>query len=101
MERMMVNWKKAVVIGSLTAGALLLIKGKRPAGAAIATVGLVVLATEYPDHFEHIWDNAPEYIARGAQIFSTVQRMAERFADEAQRGGVAGALRDIGSQYAG
>src|SRR3954454_10807670 len=101
MEMMMVNWKKAVVIGSLTAGALLLIKGKRPAGAALATVGLVVLATEYPDHFEHVWDNAPEYISRGAQIFSTVQKVAERFADQVQQGGVAGALREIGSEYAG
>jgi hypothetical protein len=97
----MVNWKKAVVIGSITAGALLLIKGRRPAGAALATVGLVVLASEYPDQFEHVWDNAPDYIARGAQIFSTVQKVAERFADEAQRGGIAGALREIGSEYAG
>ncbi len=97
----MVNWKKAVVIGSITAGALLLIKGRRPAGAALATVGLVVLASEYPEQFEHVWDNAPEYISRGAQIFSTVQKMAERFADEAQRGGVATAIREIGSQYIG
>jgi hypothetical protein len=97
----MVNWKKAVVIGSMTAGALLLIKGKRPAGAALTTVGLVVLATEYPEHFEHIWENAPEYISRGAQIFSAVQRVAERFADEAQRGGITGALREIGVHYGG
>ncbi len=97
-ERMaMVNWKKAVVIGSMTAGALLLIKGNRAAGAALATVGLVVLAAEYPDQFEHVWDNAPEYISRGAQIFSTLQRTAERFADEAQRSGVAGALREVTS----
>lgn len=97
----MVNWKKAVVIGSVTAGALLLIKGRRPAGAALATVGLVVLASEYPEQFEHVWDNAPDYISRGAQIFSTVQKVAERFADEVQRGGVAGALREIGTEYVG
>jgi len=97
----MLNWKKAVVIGSVSAGALLLIKGHRPAGAALATVGLVVLASEYPGQFEHVWDNAPEYISRGAQIFSTVQRIAERFADEAQRSGVGGALREIGSEYSG
>jgi hypothetical protein len=95
----MVNWKKALVIGSVTAGALLLIKGRRPAGAALTTVGLVVLATEYPEHFEHVWNNAPDYISRGAQIFSTVQKIAERFAEEAQHSGVAGALRQIGSEY--
>jgi hypothetical protein len=96
-----VNWKKAVVVGSVTAGVLLLIKGHRPAGAALATVGLVVLASEYPEHFENVWDNAPEYISRGAQIFSTVQKIAERFAEEAQRGGVGGALREISSEFAG
>jgi hypothetical protein len=97
----MVNWKKAAVIGSMTAGTLLLIKGHRPAGAALATVGLVVLATEYPEQFEKIWENAPDYISRGAQIFATVQRVAERFAEEAQTRGAAQALRDITSQYAG
>lgn len=97
----MVNWKKAVVIGSVTAGALLLIKGHRPAGAALATVGLVVLATEYPDHFEQVWNNAPEYISRGAQIFTAVQRIAERLSEETHRGGFAGAIREISSEYAG
>jgi hypothetical protein len=97
----MVNWKKAVVIGSVSAGALLLIKGHRPAGAALATVGLVVLASEYPEQFEEFWDNAPDYISRGAQIFSTVQKVAERFADEAGRHGMVGALREVGADYIG
>ncbi|HWR16442.1 MAG TPA: hypothetical protein VN577_16585 [Terriglobales bacterium] len=97
----MVNWKKAVVVGSVAAGALLLIKGRRAPGAALTTVGLVVLASEYPEQFEQFWDNAPDYISRGAQIFSTVQKIAERFADEAQRHGVSGALREVGSEYMG
>jgi hypothetical protein len=95
----MVNWKKAVVIGSVTAGALLLIKGHRGPGAALATVGLVVLASEYPEQFEHLWDNAPDYISRGSEIFSTVQRIAERFADEARRGDISGALREVRTGY--
>lgn len=95
----MQNWKKAVIGGSLAAGVLLLLKGKRSLGAAAATAGLVVLASEYPDQFEEFWDNAPEYISRGAKIFSTVHRVAERFADEASRHGVGEALREVGSQY--
>jgi hypothetical protein len=93
------NWKKAVIAGSVAAGALLLIKGKRSAGAAVTTAGLVLLAAEYPEQFEHIWENAPDYISRGSQIFTTVQRIAERFADEASRHGMAGALREVGSDY--
>ena len=94
----MSKWKQAVVIGSLSAGALMLIKGKRPAGVAMATVGLVLLAGEYPEKFETVWENAPEYIARGTQIFQTLSRLAERFAEEAGERGVGGALREA-AQY--
>jgi hypothetical protein len=97
----MPNWKKALVIGSLSAGALMLIKGRRPTGLICASVGLAVLAAEYPERFETVWENAPEYVARGTQIFSTLSRLAERFTEEAGRRGVASALREIGAEYAG
>ena len=96
----MPNWRKALVIGSLTAGALMFIKGRRPAGIALATVGLAVLAAEYPDKFEAAWERAPQYIYRGTQIFSTLSRIAERFADEASRRGALEAFRDISAEYA-
>jgi len=96
----MLKWKKALVIGSLSAGALMFIKGHRPAGVALASVGLVVLAAEYPDKFETAWEQAPEYIYRGTQIFSTLSRIAERFADEASRHGAIEAFRDISAEYA-
>ncbi|MGZ4811285.1 MAG: hypothetical protein ACXVZR_07145 [Terriglobales bacterium] len=96
----MPNWRKALVIGSLSAGALMFIKGHRPAGVALATVGLAVLAAEYPEKFESVWENAPDYIYRGTQIFSTLSRIAERFADEASRRGAIEAFRDISAEYA-
>ena len=95
----MQNWKKAVIAGSVGVGALLLIKGKKSLGAAATTAGLVLLASEYPEEFEHIWANAPDYISRGSKIFTTVQRLAERFADEASRNGMAGAMRAVGNEY--
>ncbi|HET7184888.1 MAG TPA: hypothetical protein VFI82_09380 [Terriglobales bacterium] len=96
----MPNWRKALVIGSLSAGALMFIKGHRPAGVALASVGLAVLAAEYPEKFESVWENAPDYIYRGTQIFSTLSRIAERFADEAGRRGAIEAFRDISAEYA-
>ncbi len=96
----MPNWRKAVVIGSLTAGALMIIKGHRPAGIAMATVGLAMLAAEYPEKFERVWEEAPEYVYRGTQIFSTLSRLAERFADEASRRGAIEAFKDISADYA-
>ncbi len=95
----MTSWRKALVIGSLSAGALMLIKGHRPAGIVLATVGLAVLATEYPDKFERIWEEAPEYVYRGTQIFSTLSRIAERFAEEAQQRGLRTAIHDVSAEY--
>jgi hypothetical protein len=84
----MQNWKKAVVIGSLTAGALLAIKGKRSAAVILGTTGLAVLAAEYPEKFESVWEHAPEYVSRGAQIFAVLSKLSERLADEAARRGL-------------
>jgi len=94
----MQNWKKAVIAGSVAAGVIMILKGKRSLGAAAATGGLVLLASEYPEQFEQVWENAPEYISRGAQIFQTVQRLAERYANEAGEG-VGNALRAVGDEY--
>lgn len=48
----MQNWKKAVIFGSIGAGAVLLMAKRRPAGMALAAAGLAVLASEYPEKFE-------------------------------------------------
>lgn len=81
----MQTWKKAVIVGSLGAGAVLAITGRRPIGIAVMAGGLAVLASEYPEKFEDIWENAPEYVNRATKIFMTLQQISERFADEAQR----------------
>jgi hypothetical protein len=96
----MPNWRKGLVIGSFAAGALLIIKGHRPAGIAAATVGLAILASEYPEKFEDIWEQAPDYIYKGTQIFATLSRVAERFAENASERGLSDAFQDIREQYA-
>jgi hypothetical protein len=58
-----------------------------------------MLAAEYPEKFEQLWAQAPEYLYRGTQIFSTMSRIAERFAEEAQRRGMMGAAHEVGSEY--
>ena len=83
----MENWKKALIIGSVGAGAVLFFTGRRSIGAAVAAGGLAVLASEYPERFEAIWDNAPEYLQRGTQIFATLQKIGERFAEAAEERG--------------
>ncbi len=95
----MKNWKRALVFGSLGAGALLLITGRRPAGMAVATVGLAVLASEYPESFERVWAQAPDYVTRGIQIFQTLSSIAERFAEHASERGIEGAWSEMRQHY--
>jgi hypothetical protein len=80
------NWKRALIFGSLGAGAFLFATGRRPVGLAVAGVGLATLAAEYPEKFEQLWEQAPEYLSRGNQIVTAVSRMLERYAEH-QAGG--------------
>jgi hypothetical protein len=94
----MTNWKRALIFGSLGAGAVLFFTGRRPAAVAATTVGLAVLAAEYPEKFESVWENAPEYVTRGIQIFQTVSQIAERLAEQAAQRSAA-AYHEISSEY--
>jgi hypothetical protein len=94
----MTNWKKALVFGSLGAGALLFLTNRRPAAVAVTTVGLAVLAGEYPEKFEGVWEHAPEYVTRGVQIFQTLSQIAERFAEQAAQRQAA-VYNEIGPEY--
>jgi len=94
----MQSWKKAVVFGSIGVGAALIITGRRPLGMACTAAGLAVLASEYPEKFEAVWGNAPDYLQKGIQIFATLQKLGEGFAEEAERRSVS-AWREVRSQY--
>jgi len=94
----MQSWKKAVVFGSIGAGVMLVVTGRRPLGMAFTAAGLAVLASEYPEKFEAVWENAPDYLQKGMQIFATLQKLGEGFAEEAERRSVS-AWREVRSQY--
>lgn len=94
----MQNWKKAVIFGSIGTGAVLVLTGRRPVGMAVAAAGLAVLASEYPEKFEAVWENAPDYLQKGIQIFGTLQKLGEGFAEEAERRSVK-AWRDVREEY--
>lgn len=81
----MQNWKKALVYGAVGAGAVLALTGRRKVGIASIAGGLALLASEYPERFEAIWENAPEYVDRASQIFAALSRMSEKFAEDAER----------------
>ena len=78
------NWKRALIFGSLGAGAFLIATGRRPVGLVVAGIGVATLAAEYPEKFERLWEQAPEYLSRGNQIVTAVSRMLERYAEHQQ-----------------
>lgn len=94
----MQSWKKAVIFGSIGAGTVLIFTGRRSMGMACAAAGLAVLASEYPEKFEDVLGNAPEYLQKGMQIFSTLQKIGENFAEEAERRSVR-AWRDVRADF--
>ena len=94
----MQNWKKALIFGSLGAGAILIVAGRRGVGMGLAAAGLTVLASEYPEKFEAVWENAPDYLHKGMQIFGTLQKLTENFAEEAERRSL-NTFRDMRSQF--
>ena len=68
----MENWKKAVLVGSAGAAAILIAKRKRPAGFLAAGIGLVILAGEYPRAFDRIANLTPHGKIRHADhLFPT------------------------------
>ncbi len=74
----MESWKKAIIAGSIGAGAILFMK-RRFAGGVLATgVGLAVLASEYPEKFEAARQRLPEYFERGMQVMEMASRAGRR-----------------------
>lgn len=92
------NWKKVVVFGSVGAGVLLFLSGRRTFGAALAAGGLAVLASEYPEKFEGLIEDAPDYLHKGMEIFASMRKVGEGFVEEAERRGMK-AVRDMQEQF--
>jgi len=83
-EPMKRDWKRFLIFGAFGAAAYFLLSGKRAAGLASAGVGVAALASEYPEKFEQVWNQAPEYIDRGHRIVNGIQALVERISEHAQ-----------------
>lgn len=81
----MENWKRAVIAGSAGAAAILLLKGKRPAGVLAAGVGLAVLASEYPEKFSRIREEIPAYVQQGTRFIDMAMQIGSKIGDLVER----------------
>jgi len=82
------SWKKAVVLGSIGAAAILFMKKRYPAGVLATGVGLAVLASEYPEKFEKVRRALPDYFERSMQVMEMAGRAGRRITQAAQRSAV-------------
>ena len=94
----MQSWKKVAVFGAVSLGAALILTGRRPLGLAFAAGGLALLASEYPEKFEDLLEDAPDYLNKGMEIFATLKKVGEGFIEDAERRSV-NAARDLRAQF--
>jgi hypothetical protein len=76
------DWKKTLMIGSFAAGAILFLTGRRPAGLAVAGIGVATFAAEHPEKFEELWQRMPEYIEKGSKFVDMASTFLERMGQE-------------------
>ncbi|HLW55509.1 MAG TPA: hypothetical protein VKW06_21960 [Candidatus Angelobacter sp.] len=87
------DWKKGLIYGSFAAGAILFITGRRPAGMAVAGLGLATLIAEHPDKFEDLWHRMPDYIDKGGRLLDRAASLIELLGQEGRAG-----VRNIASR---
>jgi len=92
------SWKKVAVFGAVGLGVALLLTGRRPLGLAFAAGGLALLASEYPEKFEDLLEDAPDYLNKGMEIFATLKKVGQGFIEDAERRSV-NAARDLKAQF--
>jgi len=81
----MENWKRAVIAGSVGTAAILLAKGRRPAAVLAGSVGLAVLASEYPGEFARIREELPSYVRQGTRFLDLAIRIGGKIEELDER----------------
>lgn len=80
------SWKKALVMGSIGAAAILFMKKRYPAGVLASGVGLALLASEYPEKFDRVRRSLPEYFDRSMQVMEMAAKAGRRITEAAGHG---------------
>jgi hypothetical protein len=76
------DWKKILIFGSFAAGAALFLTGRRPAGLALAGIGVATLASEDPEKLHELWRKLPEYVDRGGRLVETAADILDKLIEQ-------------------
>ena len=85
MEDSLEGWKRLAVWGSIAAGGVLLMTGRKTAGLVLAGAGLAALAAENPEKFEEVWERGPQYVKHATRLMSMLGVLGDYFADRTRR----------------
>lgn len=77
----METWKRAVIAGAAGTAAMLALKGRRPAAVLVGSVGLAVLASEYPHQFARIREELPSYVQQGTKFLDMAIRIGGKIGE--------------------
>jgi hypothetical protein len=91
----MENWKLAVIAGATGTAAVLLVKGRRPAAVLAGTVGLAVLASEYPGEFARVRAELPSYMRQGTRYLDLAIKVGRKI-EQVTDGRAALAFEELG-----
>jgi hypothetical protein len=89
------SWKKALLLGSVAAAAVLFLKKRYPLGVLATGVSLAMLASEYPEQFERVRQSLPDYFERGMHVMKMAGQAGKRITEAAGQG-AAGVWDEIG-----
>ena len=81
----MENWKRAVIAGAAGTAAVLALKGRRPAAVLVGSVGLAVLASEYPGQFVKIREELPSYVRQGTRFLDLAMKIGRKIEELAEK----------------
>ena len=81
----MENWKRAVIAGTVGTAAILALKGRRPAAVLVGSVGLAVLASEYPRQFVKIREELPNYVRQGTKFLDLAMKIGSKIEQLAEQ----------------
>jgi hypothetical protein len=86
----MQSWKRALVAGSISAGALLFLKRRYSLGVIATGVGLAAIASEYPEKFARVREALPQYFDRSLRVMEMAERAGRRMTTAAGQSSVEG-----------
>ena len=81
----MENWKRAAIAGTAATAAMLALRGRRPAAVLVGSLGLAVLASEYPDQFVRIREELPSYVRQGTKFLDLAIRLGGKIEELAEK----------------